>query len=83
MKRRPDIRSAERELAASYSDIGDQMAEYFPKITLLGGFGWTGQSSDSIGDGRCRAVELRPLDQLELPRLRPRPPARQGGRGAA
>ena len=49
MKRRPDIRAAERELAASYSDIGDEMAEYFPKITLLGGFGWTGQSQDSIG----------------------------------
>ena len=26
------------------------MAEYFPKITLLGSFGWTGQSQDSIGD---------------------------------
>jgi len=50
MKRRPDIRSSERELAASYSDIGDEMAEYFPKITLLGGFGWSGQSRDSIGD---------------------------------
>ena len=50
MKRRPDIRAAERELAASYSDIGDEMAEYFPKITLLGSFGWTGQSENSIGD---------------------------------
>lgn len=50
MKRRPDIRAAERELAASYSDIGDQMAEYFPKITLLGGFGWTGTTQESIGD---------------------------------
>lgn len=50
MKRRPDIRAAERELAASYSDIGDEMAEYFPKITLLGGFGWTGQSENSIGN---------------------------------
>jgi outer membrane protein, multidrug efflux system len=49
MKRRPDIRSAERELAASYSDIGDEIAEYFPKITLLGGFGWTSQSRDNIG----------------------------------
>ncbi|HEY8265502.1 MAG TPA: TolC family protein [Steroidobacteraceae bacterium] len=50
MKRRPDIRAAERELAASYSDIGDEMAEYFPKITLLGSFGWTGQNENSIGD---------------------------------
>ncbi len=50
MKRRPDIRAAERELAASYSDIGDEIAEYFPKITLLGGFGWTSQSRESIGE---------------------------------
>jgi multidrug efflux system outer membrane protein len=50
MKRRPDIRAAERELAASYSDIGDEMAEYFPKITLLGGFGWTSTDRDSIGN---------------------------------
>ena len=50
MKRRPDIRAAERELAASYSDIGDEIAEYFPKITLLGGFGWTTQSRESIGE---------------------------------
>jgi multidrug efflux system outer membrane protein len=50
MKRRPDIRAAERELAATYSDIGDEMAEYFPKVTLLGGFGWTGGSRDAIGD---------------------------------
>lgn len=50
MKRRPDIREAERELAASYSDIGDEIAEYFPKITLLGGFGWTSQSRESIGE---------------------------------
>jgi len=49
MKRRPDIRAAERELAATYSDIGDEMAEYFPKITLFGSFGWTGISEDSIG----------------------------------
>jgi multidrug efflux system outer membrane protein len=50
MKRRPDIRAAERELAASYADIGDEMAEYFPKISLLGTFGWTAGSRDDIGD---------------------------------
>jgi multidrug efflux system outer membrane protein len=50
MKRRPDVRAAERELAATYSDIGDEMAEYFPKITLFGSFGWTSQSRDRIGE---------------------------------
>jgi multidrug efflux system outer membrane protein len=50
MRRRPDIRSAERELAASYADVGDEVAEYFPKVTLLGSFGWTSGDRDEIGD---------------------------------
>ena len=50
LKRRPDVRAAERELAASYSDVGDEIAEYFPKVTLLGAFGWTSQSRDQIGE---------------------------------
>jgi len=50
LKRRPDIRAAERRLAASYSDIGDEIAEYFPKVTLLGSFGWTAEERDQVGD---------------------------------
>ena len=49
LKRRPDIRSAERELAAATADVGVKIAEYFPKLELLGSFGWTGQSRDEIG----------------------------------
>ncbi len=33
-------------LAASYSDIGDEIAEYFPKVTLLGSFGWTADTRE-------------------------------------
>ncbi len=54
LKRRPDIRSAERQLAAATADVGVEIAEYFPKLELLGGFGWTAQSRDAIGD---RAAE--------------------------
>jgi multidrug efflux system outer membrane protein len=50
MKRRPDIRAAERELAAFTSDVGDEIAEFFPKVFLLGSFGWTAGSRDQIGD---------------------------------
>jgi multidrug efflux system outer membrane protein len=50
LKRRPDVRAAERELAASYSDVGDEIAEYFPKVTLLGAFGWTSGDRERIGD---------------------------------
>ncbi len=50
LKRRHDIRAAERELAAFSSDVGDEIAEYFPKITLLGSFGWTANDRDQIGN---------------------------------
>lgn len=50
LRRRPDIRSAERLLAASYHDVGDEIAEFFPKVTLLGSFGWTSEDRDLIGE---------------------------------
>ncbi|MBM4220016.1 MAG: TolC family protein [Gammaproteobacteria bacterium] len=50
LKRRPDVRAAERLLAASYADIGDEIAEYFPKVTLLGRFGWTAEDRSAIGE---------------------------------
>ena len=50
MKRRPDIRAAERELAAVTADVGEQIAEYFPKIELLGSFGWTTQQRKMLGN---------------------------------
>jgi NodT family efflux transporter outer membrane factor (OMF) lipoprotein len=36
LRRRPDVRRAERELAASTANIGVQTAELFPKFTLTG-----------------------------------------------
>ncbi|MGQ0384448.1 MAG: efflux transporter outer membrane subunit [Gammaproteobacteria bacterium] len=50
LRRRPDIRAAERELAARTHDVGDRIAEFFPKVELLGSFGWTGQDRSAIGD---------------------------------
>ena len=42
LKRRPDIRAAERRLASSSAQIGQQTANYFPKISLLGDIGFAG-----------------------------------------
>ena len=42
LKRRPDIRAAERRLASSNAQIGQQTANYFPKISLLGDIGFAG-----------------------------------------
>jgi multidrug efflux system outer membrane protein len=49
LQRRPDVRAAERRLAAAYSDVGTETAEFFPKLTLLGGFGWTAQNLGDLG----------------------------------
>jgi NodT family efflux transporter outer membrane factor (OMF) lipoprotein len=39
LRRRPDIRQAERELAASTAEVGVATAELFPRLSLLGGLG--------------------------------------------
>ena len=41
LRQRPDIRAAERRLASSNAQIGEHVADYFPKITLLGDIGYT------------------------------------------
>jgi NodT family efflux transporter outer membrane factor (OMF) lipoprotein len=40
MRRRPDIRAAERRLAAQNAVIGERTADLFPKLNLLGFIGW-------------------------------------------
>jgi NodT family efflux transporter outer membrane factor (OMF) lipoprotein len=43
LRRRPDIRQAERELAAATALVGAAVAELFPKITLTGSVGLQSQ----------------------------------------
>ncbi|PLZ04046.1 RND transporter [Burkholderia sp. WAC0059] len=41
LRQRPDIRAAERQLASSNAQIGEHIADYFPKLTLLGDLGFS------------------------------------------
>ncbi|RKP55905.1 efflux transporter outer membrane subunit [Pararobbsia silviterrae] len=41
LKQRPDIRAAERRLAAQTAQIGEREADWFPKLTLFGDLGFT------------------------------------------
>ncbi|UIJ44522.1 efflux transporter outer membrane subunit [Sphingomonas cannabina] len=47
LERRPDVRSAERELAAATADIGVATADLFPRFSLMGS---VGQQARSVGD---------------------------------
>jgi multidrug efflux system outer membrane protein len=86
MKRRPDIRAAERELAATYADVGDEIAEYFPKITLLGGFGWTSENRSGIGEPEAERWYYGPSitwSFLDFGRVRQRVKAAEARRDGA
>lgn len=51
LRRRPDVRRAERELAAATARIGVSTAELFPKFSLTGSFGYqTNQSGQLFSD---------------------------------
>ena len=48
LRRRPDIRRAEREVAAATARIGVSTAELFPKFSLTGSFGYSSSRFDEI-----------------------------------
>ncbi len=60
LTRRPDIRIAERELAAANARIGVAKAEYFPHVSLGGFIGFLAGRSNDFGSPATRAWSLAP-----------------------
>ncbi len=60
LRRRPDVRVAERDLAAATARIGIAVGDLFPKVSLVGSFGWTGLEFDALGDADAESYRYGP-----------------------
>ncbi len=50
LRRRPDVRAAERALAASVARVGVAMGDLFPRVSVVGSVGLRALSFDALGD---------------------------------
>jgi NodT family efflux transporter outer membrane factor (OMF) lipoprotein len=60
LRRRPDIRRAERELASATARVGSATADLYPKLTLVGTFGFDASKFSHIADYASRYWSVGP-----------------------
>jgi NodT family efflux transporter outer membrane factor (OMF) lipoprotein len=65
LKRRPDLRSVERDLAAASADIGVAVADRYPRFSLVGTGGWASVQSGTLLENASRMWSLGP--QVHVP----------------
>jgi NodT family efflux transporter outer membrane factor (OMF) lipoprotein len=63
LRRRPDIRQAERQLAQYNAVIGQRTADLFPKVNLLGTIGYTAPALSQLFNGSSETYAAAPLLQ--------------------
>jgi len=60
LRRRPDIRVAERSLAASTARVGVAIGDLFPKVTFTGNFTYTATEPAYLGQASTRGYVVGP-----------------------
>jgi multidrug efflux system outer membrane protein len=60
LRRRPDIRRAERQLASATARVGVATADLYPKFNLIGSFGFDASKFSHIGDWNSRYWSIGP-----------------------
>jgi multidrug efflux system outer membrane protein len=60
LRRRPDIRIAERELAGATAGVGVAMADLFPRVSFTGTAGYVAGTSGALGDRGTDSYVLAP-----------------------
>ena len=75
LRRRPDVLSAERKVAAASASIGVNTAELFPAVTLVGNVGLTATRGNSLSKGDALRYTVGPAlswNVLDFGRIRAR-----------
>jgi multidrug efflux system outer membrane protein len=60
LRHRPDIRVAERQLAAATARVGVAMGDLFPKVTLVGDFAYIAPGFSDIGQSESKFYSVGP-----------------------
>lgn len=60
LRRRPDIRVAERNLAAATARVGVAVADLFPRVTVLGTLGFAAATFSALGTGGSSFLSFGP-----------------------
>jgi NodT family efflux transporter outer membrane factor (OMF) lipoprotein len=86
LRRRPDVRRAERQLAAATARIGVETAELFPRFSLTGNLGLQSIDTGTFLNGDSRYFAAGPILQwrlLDFGRIRSRIEAQDARQGQA
>ena len=60
LRRRPDIRRAERELAGATARVGEATAQLYPRFTIMGTFGFDATKFSKVADWPARYYSIGP-----------------------
>jgi len=66
LRRRADVRSAERQLAAATAQIGVATADLFPKFSLTGKAGWESVSTGNLFQSASEVWSIGPTIQWQI-----------------
>lgn len=69
LARRPDVRQAERNLAAAAARVNVATADLYPRISLGGSLGTTATESGSLGDNENFRFSVGPLISWSFPNV--------------
>ncbi len=86
LRRRPDVAASERELAAATARIGVNVADLFPRVSLIGSAGRTATAIDDLSASSAETFAIGPQLRwaaFDLGRVRARIDAAEAGTRAA